>query len=98
MVVRDTTQDARCVHDSQIQPPYIPAQKYLCFTTVSGELSWPGCVALKSIAVTLRRQMRTCGTYPCRFADSPYVTPEGGLRFYVGVPLLLASGICIGTL
>lgn len=33
-----------------------------------------------------------------RFAQNPLVAAEGGIRFYVGMPLILQSGHCIGTL
>lgn len=33
-----------------------------------------------------------------RFRDNPLVVQAGGIRFYAGVPLLLASGHCVGTL
>lgn len=33
-----------------------------------------------------------------RFADNPLVTQDGGIRFYAGAPLRLASGHCIGAL
>lgn len=32
-----------------------------------------------------------------RFCDNPYVTPEDGIRFYAGVPLIVSSGHCLGT-
>lgn len=33
-----------------------------------------------------------------RFADNPLVTQAPHIRFYAGVPLLLDSGLCVGTL
>jgi len=33
-----------------------------------------------------------------RFRANPLVTCEGGIRFYAGFPLMLASGHCAGTL
>ncbi|WEK46227.1 MAG: EAL domain-containing protein [Candidatus Andeanibacterium colombiense] len=33
-----------------------------------------------------------------RFSANPLVTREGGIRFYAGVPLIISSGYCIGTL
>ncbi|WP_206239257.1 sensor domain-containing phosphodiesterase [Novosphingobium terrae] len=33
-----------------------------------------------------------------RFRDNPFVTPEDGIRFYAGVPLIVNSGHCLGTL
>ena len=33
-----------------------------------------------------------------RFAQNPLVTASAGIRFYTGMPLILASGECIGTL
>ena len=33
-----------------------------------------------------------------RFSDNPLVTCEGGIRFYAGFPLVLASGHCVGAL
>lgn len=33
-----------------------------------------------------------------RFRDNPFVTCEGGVRFYAGFPLMLRSGHCLGTL
>jgi len=33
-----------------------------------------------------------------RFSANPLVTGPGGIRFYAGVPLILGSGDCIGTL
>ena len=33
-----------------------------------------------------------------RFAGNPYVTPEGGLRFYAGAPLISRGGHRLGTL
>lgn len=33
-----------------------------------------------------------------RFRDNPLVTQDGGIRFYAGVPLILSSGHCLGTL
>lgn len=33
-----------------------------------------------------------------RFADNPYVVPEGGLRFYAGAPLTSRAGHRLGTL
>ncbi|RYY93589.1 MAG: PAS domain S-box protein, partial [Chitinophagaceae bacterium] len=33
---------------------------------------------------------------PC-FSDGPYVAPEGGIRFYAGVPLVTHDGFAIGT-
>ncbi|WBO23850.1 sensor domain-containing phosphodiesterase [Sphingomonas abietis] len=33
-----------------------------------------------------------------RFSANPLVTCEGGIRFYAGFPLILASGHCAGTL
>ncbi len=37
-------------------------------------------------------------TQDYRFKDNPLVTAEGGIRFYAGVPLIMASGYCPGTL
>ncbi|PZU05311.1 MAG: bifunctional diguanylate cyclase/phosphodiesterase, partial [Sphingobium sp.] len=33
-----------------------------------------------------------------RFRSNPLVTQEGGIRFYAGVPLIIGSGYCLGTL
>ena len=33
-----------------------------------------------------------------RFSSNPLVTQEGGIRFYAGVPLIISSGHCLGTL
>lgn len=33
-----------------------------------------------------------------RFASSPLVNREGGIRFYAGAPLIMSSGHCLGTL
>lgn len=33
-----------------------------------------------------------------RFRDNPLVTQAGGIRFYAGVPLIVSSGHCLGTL
>jgi diguanylate cyclase (GGDEF)-like protein/PAS domain S-box-containing protein len=33
-----------------------------------------------------------------RFLSNPLVTQEGGIRFYAGVPLIIGSGYCLGTL
>ena len=33
-----------------------------------------------------------------RFAKNPLVTQENGIRFYAGVPLIVSSGHCLGTL
>ncbi len=33
-----------------------------------------------------------------RFSSNPLVTQEGGIRFYAGVPLVVSSGHCLGTL
>lgn len=33
-----------------------------------------------------------------RFRSNPLVTQEGGIRFYAGIPLIISSGHCLGTL
>ncbi|SES10741.1 sensor domain-containing phosphodiesterase [Sphingobium sp. YR768] len=33
-----------------------------------------------------------------RFSGNPLVTQEDGIRFYAGVPLIVSSGYCVGTL
>ncbi|WP_109808758.1 EAL domain-containing protein [Sphingosinithalassobacter portus] len=33
-----------------------------------------------------------------RFSENPLVTQEGGIRFYAGIPLIISSGYCLGTL
>ena len=33
-----------------------------------------------------------------RFADSPLVTEDPNIRFYIGAPLSTAEGVCVGTL
>jgi len=37
-------------------------------------------------------------TEDTRFANNPFVTPEDGIKFYAGAPLILKDGIRLGTL
>ena len=41
--------------------------------------------------------VRNAATHPV-FADNPYVTGEGGVRFYAGVPLKTRDGYAVGTI
>lgn len=59
----------------------------------------PRDIAFCTHAVAERARVVVCDAHlDARFADNPLVRAPGGIRFYAGVPLIVSSGACIGTL